>query len=323
MNEEYPAVFKEIANFIEEYDDFLVTAHFSPDGDAVGSCLGFASILNASGKKATVALEGGMPDRYAFLTNPGHIIDPKDVERERKYKNVVVLDIGSYNRIGHVTRIVADEPNILNIDHHPSNDGLGKVSYLDGTASSVCEIIYYLAKYLKIDIDPNIATYLYTGIMTDTGRFRFSNTTPTAFCACGELVKCGADPATITESVYFDLPRENIVALGKALNSLTFHGDGRLAVMEYLESPEIVDAEGFIDFALGIKSAQAAVFIRVLSDDRYKVSLRARDALDVKAIAEKYDGGGHSKAAGFRYRGDLEALKKELVTVMLAGLDAI
>jgi phosphoesterase RecJ-like protein len=124
----------------------------------------------------------------------------------------------------------------------------------------------------------------------------------------------------LTEAVYFDLPRSYIEALGKSLYSLQFLGDGRLALMEYLDRDEIEDAEGFIDFAIGVKGVKSAVFIRSMEDGRFKVSLRARDSLDVREIAESYGGGGHTKAAGFRFRGSLDQLKFDLIRKILERL---
>ena len=321
MKTKHQTDFEAVADFIISNDDFLITTHYSPDGDAIGCSLGFAEMLKALGKTFCVSIEGGLPEKYDFLPENTGVIDPLTTEVERKYTNLVVLDAGSYNRIGQSARLAADNPIVLNIDHHPSNDGFGEVSYVDCQASSVSEIIFHLAKYMKVPIGKDMAVYLYVGIMTDTGRFRFSNTTPATFRTCAELLECGAAPADITEHIYYDLPRSYIEALGKSLYNLEFHGNGLFALMEYLEEKEIEDAEGLIDYALGIRGVRAAAFIRLMQDGRFKVSLRARDSLNVSEIAESYGGGGHTKAAGFRFRGSLSELKVNLTETILSRLE--
>lgn len=321
MNDNFPDMFEKIAGFIAENDDFLVTAHFSPDGDAVGSVLAMGEMLGKLGKKRLIAIEGGLPEKYDFIDGKAAVVDPQAISNPGLCENAVILDAGSIKRIGTASKLVADGAGIVNIDHHISNDRFGNLAYVDSEASSTCEILYQLARYMEIPVDKDLASYLYVGIMTDTGRFRFANSTPRAFSICAELVACGAEPAELTDAVYYDLPRDYITALAKSLSSLGFHGDGRIALMEYLEAKEIEDAEGFIDFALGIREVKAAAFIRLIPDGRFKVSLRARDSLDVGAIAQSYGGGGHKKAAGFRYRGELETLKSGLVSTIISRLE--
>jgi len=321
MKMKHQTDFKIAADFISSNDVFLVTTHQAPDGDAIGCSLGFAEMLKVLRKEFCISIEGGLPEKYDFLPDNIEIIDPLQGDIGRKFTHLAVLDAGSYNRIGQSIKLADDNPIILNIDHHPSNDGFGEVSYVDCEASSVSEIIFHLAEYMKIPVGKDMASYLYMGIMTDTGRFRFSNTTSKTFRTCAELLECGADPAYITEHIYFDLPRSYIEALGKSLYNLEYYGNGLFALMEYLEDKEIEDAEGLIDYALGVRGVRAAAFIRLLKDGRFKVSLRARDSLDVSKIAETYDGGGHTKAAGFRFRGSLSELKTNLTETILARLE--
>jgi phosphoesterase RecJ-like protein len=313
-------IFPKIADFLVDCDDYLITTHFSPDGDAIGSCLGMGELLKSLGKKYIIVLEGGLPEKYDFIGNKVTVFDSSAVEFDRRYSKIIILDAGDYKRIGKTANLIVENPRILNIDHHLSNNGFGEVSYIEGDASSVSEILFNLARFMKVHISAEMASYLYIGVMTDTGRFRFSNTSASALKTCAELVALGAKPMELTEAVYFDLPRSYIEALGKSLYSLQFLGDGRLALMEYLDRDEIEDAEGFIDFAIGVKGVKSAVFIRSMEDGRFKVSLRARDSLDVREIAESYGGGGHTKAAGFRFRGSLDQLKFDLIRKILERL---
>ena len=305
-----------VIDFIKAHDDYLVTSHYAPDGDAVGSVLAMGRILELLGKRSTLAIEGGVPEKYHFLPGSSNILNPLYVDIGNRFSTAVALDVGSYNRIGKVSELLTDSPKILNIDHHATNDGFGEVSIVDSEASSVSEILFRMVNYAGIPLDPVLSTTLYTGIMTDTGRFRFSNTTSEVFQICAELITAGADPERITEQVYYNLPRVYMEALCKSLGSLRFYRRGSIAVMEYLEPEEIEDTEGFIDFATSVKDVEAAVFIRAMKDGRFKVSLRSKNYLDVRRIAENYGGGGHTHAAGFRFRGGFDELKHGLLKIL-------
>ena len=314
--------FQAAADFINGHDDFLVTTHYSPDGDAVGSCLGMSELLTRLGKRHISSIEGGLPEKYDFLHCDDRIIDPLVSKRSEKYGNIIILDAGDLVRIGKSSELLDASPRILNVDHHISNDGFGEVNYIDTEASSVAEIIYEIARFMSVEISQVMASYLYIGIMTDTGRFRFGNTSPKAMRICADLIELGAEPAELAEQIYHNLPVSYIEALGKSLNSLKFYGGGSFALIEYLDSREIEDAEGMVDFVLGMKGVRAAAFIRLMNDDRFKVSLRARDNLNVGEIAESFGGGGHRKAAGFRYRGKLSELKCTLEEIIISKLQA-
>jgi len=322
MIDKYPDIFSKIADFLKTRDDFLVTPHFAPDGDAIASSLGMAEMLKAMGKRCLVSIEAGLPEKYDFLKTGVRIFNPKTEESENKFRNAIILDAGSFERIGLTKKLLDVEINILNIDHHLSNDRFGHVNYIDGEACSTSEILYYLARYLKLDFTKELADYLYMGIMTDTGCFRFSNTSGRALRAAAELVDLGVNPSYMADCIYFDAPKQYISVLAKCLSSLQYFSEGRIALMQYMEKEEIEDAEGLIDIAIGTRGVRAAAFIRPMEDGRFKVSLRARDRIDVRAIAEQYGGGGHAKAAGFRYRGTLTELQERIIRELSEKLDA-
>ncbi|MBL7191871.1 DHH family phosphoesterase [bacterium] len=313
MKIDFDAEWRAVIDFIKANDDFLVTSHFSPDGDAVCSVLAMGEILERFDKKRTLAIEGGVPLKYGFLPGSPTVINPENIEISRRYSNLVVLDVGSFKRIGRIKDMISDNPRIINIDHHASENHFGEISIIDSAASSVCEMLYRFIEITDIELTPQLAAVLYTGIMTDTGRFRFNNTTPKVFGICAELVKAGAVPEKISHEVYYNLPKDYMEALAKTLSSLTFHREGVVAVMEYLDSKEIEDSEGIINYAISIRDVRVAVFIRISEDGRLKVSLRSQNSFDVKQIAESFGGGGHQQAAGFRYRGKLDDLKNALL----------
>ena len=322
MSENTPGSFVEIAEFISSEDDFIITTHFSPDGDAIGSSLGMGELLRIIGKNFRISIEGGLPEKYDFLGCTLNVLDPGSVDIEEEYTNALILDAATYDRIGRSKMMILEGAKIVNIDHHLSSDAFGFINYVDTTASSVAEILHCLAKHMRIEYSKEMANYLYLGLMTDTGRFRFSNTSPNTLLAASELVAQGADPSWLSESIFYDLPKSYVKALGRALDSLEYFEDETIAVMQYMTNEQIEDAEGIIDVAIGTRGVESAIFIRSIGDNKYKVSLRSRGKADVRQVAEIYGGGGHQKAAGFRYQGDLEDLKFRLVMELAERISA-
>ncbi len=318
---EYTGAFKEIVEFIESNDDFLITTHYSPDGDAIGSCLGMSEMLKFVGKRSLVAIEGGLPEKYDFLNIQVPIVNPQCSTGDRKYGNVIILDAGTFERIGACKFLLEDDSSIINIDHHLSNDEFGLINYIDVASSSVSEILFRLAKHMGVEFSSELATYLYLGIMTDTGRFRFSNTTPSALRTAGALVEAGADPSWLSDGIYYNLSRNYITALGQCLNNLEYYNGGSIALMQYMNKQELEDVEGLIDYVVGIRGVKVAAFLRAMEDGRFKVSLRSRCEVDVRRIAESFGGGGHQKAAGFRYRGSLNDLKIKVIQLFSQQLN--
>ncbi|MFN3821964.1 MAG: DHH family phosphoesterase, partial [bacterium] len=212
------------------------------------------------------------------------------------------------------------EAEILNIDHHHTIEPFGSVNWIFPEASATCEILFYLFKGLNIPITTNEANALFTGILTDTGRFRFSNTSSEALRICAELVEYGVNPGWVTENIYYNFPAEQMKALGVALQHLEFYSGGKIALMEIPWAFATDDTEGFVEYATSIEGVMLGALITQMGPGEWKVSLRSRVSLDVSKVAKFFGGGGHKKAAGFKYKGELERLKEELVSVLEKGL---
>ena len=164
-----------------------------------------------------------------------------------------------------------------------------------------------------MEIDKQIAYGLYVGILADTGRFRFTNTNARSFKICGEMVEKGVDPSWVTENVYYNQPIDSIQALAATLSSMELHFDGLVSLINLDNQYKQSDSEGFVEHASSVKGVAMAVFVRELDDEVYKVSLRSRCRIDVALVARKFGGGGHLKAAGFRYKGKREKLFMDLL----------
>ncbi|MBL7075196.1 bifunctional oligoribonuclease/PAP phosphatase NrnA [candidate division KSB1 bacterium] len=306
---------RRLEEFLLANDDFLITTHVNPDGDALCSVLIFHGLLLALGKRARVIINDRVFPKYRFLPN-SHLIQPvgklpKGVQK--KFKHAVILDCGELDRIGRVSELLEPQVKVLNIDHHTSNGQFGALNWVDPQKSSTAEMLYYLLKALGVTIDRGLAELIFVGVMTDTGRFRFSNTTQAVFQIAGEMVELGVNPQQAAEKVYFERSIRELKALGNFFLSLEPFFEGRVYLGYLKEGEKAIDTEGFANFAITIKGADMAGLIRGVKPNQFRVSLRARDRLSVSRIAEALGGGGHPNAAGYLTEGTLDQVRKTLL----------
>jgi bifunctional oligoribonuclease and PAP phosphatase NrnA len=290
-------------------DKLLLTTHENPDGDALGSLLAMYWILEELGKDVLMYMspdEFPLPWEYRGWTFDGLVgAPPEDVAQ----RTIVFLDCGNIDRMP-VDFLQAEGLHILNIDHHHDNTRFGTVNLVAPEASCTAEIVWRLAKELGAEITPPIADALYTGLVTDTGKFMYENTSPEAHRMAAELIEAGVEPHQVHRRLYEDLPFRRLQLLQRALASVERHDDGALTIAhlvkdDYEETGALeTDSEGVVDHMRAVEGTAVAVLVReLLSDDREglrKVSLRATDGrTDVSRIARDFGGGGHPQAAGF------------------------
>jgi phosphoesterase RecJ-like protein len=297
---------KEVLKHIEQRDRFLLTSHARPDGDAVGSALACCQILRSMGKEADVVLHDGVPRIYQPLPFADTVVRAERVNGN--YDAAIILECDSIQR----TRLEGLENRFLiSIDHHVSGRPFAHVNWIDPKAVATAEMVYRLAREAGVKISPEIATCLYTAVLTDTGSFMFEGTNEHTFALARELVLAGADPAHCARNVYFGHSTAKMRLLGAALSNL--HREGPLAwiwvtseQMERFGAKE-EDCEGLVNYALSIQDVEVAVFFRELPDGRYRVSLRSKGQLNVAKVAEQFGGGGHACASGCSLDGPLPA----------------
>ncbi|MFC1515599.1 bifunctional oligoribonuclease/PAP phosphatase NrnA [Thermodesulfobacteriota bacterium] len=297
---------------------FLVS-HAHPDGDALGSMIALGLAIEALGKKVTLFNVSPIPAVYRFLPAVDRIVRDTNAA---DYDIAFILDCGELKRIGKAVSIVRQIPVIINIDHHITNTRFGTYRLVDTSACATCEIVYRLIKKMAVPLDRAIATSLYTGILTDTGSFRFSNTNKTAFAICEEMIAHGVDPYDIARRVYGSYSLGRIKLLNLALNTIEISYNGKLSIMTVTQKmldrtdthPE--DVDGLINYARGIEDVKVAVLIQEhdngRGNNRYNVSLRSDGTVDVAEIAASFGGGGHVTAAGFNIESTLNAIKSEI-----------
>src|SRR5215471_7807612 len=291
---------------IERRRRFVLTSHARADGDAVGSTLACSEILRQLGKQSDVVLHGGVPRVYQSLPFSERVAHAERVNGS--YDAAILLECDSIQR----TRLNGLENQFLiNIDHHRSGKNFAHVNWVDPNAVATAEMVYKLAKQAGAKITPDMATCLYTAVLTDTGAFMFEGVNQHTFELARELVLAGADPVRCARPIYFGHSTAKLRLLGLALSAL--QREGALAwiwaTQEQMErtGAKEEDCEGLVNYALSIGDVEVAVFFRELPDGRFRVSLRSKGRLDVSSIAEEFGGGGHSCASGCSVKGPLHA----------------
>ncbi|HWF06391.1 MAG TPA: bifunctional oligoribonuclease/PAP phosphatase NrnA [Candidatus Angelobacter sp.] len=303
----------EVLQEIEKRQRFLVTAHARPDGDAVGSTLALAQILRKMGKSADVVLRDSVPVIYKPLPQSETIIHSSRGQGD--YDAAIILECDSIQR----TRLEGLEGQFLiNIDHHVSAKPFANINWIDSTAVATAELIFRLARAAQVKLTPEIATCLYTGLLTDTGAFCYSPTNACTFELAKFLVEHGADPGQIAQNVYFASPISKMRLLGAALarlereGAITWMSVTRQDMERFGALDE--DCEGLVNYALGIAGVEVALFFREVAKERVRVSLRSKGAINVAAIAEKFGGGGHECAGGFATEGPMEKAAERVLS---------
>jgi phosphoesterase RecJ-like protein len=305
------------AEAIRGGERFLVTTHENPDGDALGSMLAMKLALDQLGKDSSMLLVGDapLPGEYSFMPLEGLLRRLPDDASERI---LLALDCANESRIGPDPEVLQLSPLVVNIDHHHDNSLFGDVNVIDAKASSTGELLRDLFHGLEIELTPAIAGALYIALVTDTGRFQYTNTTPKSLRLAAELVEAGADLHRIFQGVYESVQFAKLKLLARALERAQVYEGGRL-VVSYLLRDDFQEvgaaepySEGIIDYLRAVEGADMAVLIREpprSGGPLHRVSLRAsHDELDVSAIARKSDGGGHRQAAGFSSEASIEEI---------------
>ncbi|MBW1821189.1 MAG: bifunctional oligoribonuclease/PAP phosphatase NrnA [Deltaproteobacteria bacterium] len=316
-----------IINQLLSSNHVLLASHTNPDGDAVGSTIAMGLLLGATEKKITLYNESSIPAVYRFLPHVEMI--ENSINTVDDFDTAIILDCTSLQRIGTAASMVNDIPVIINIDHHISNSCFGNFQLIDTSASSTAEIVYRLIKKMDVAIDKAIATSIYTGILTDTGSFRFSNTNQAAFAICREMVEKGVEPSDVARHVYGRYSLGRIKLLNLALDSIEMFHNGKLSIMTITQEmlnktgTRAEDIDGLINYARRIEDVKIAALIHekqngrhnLKDSGRYHVSLRSDGSVDVAAMAASFGGGGHISAAGFDVQSCLTDIKSDIANL--------
>lgn len=300
----------------------LCLGHVHPDGDVLGTLLALGLALGTAGASVTLAGPHPIPGVLAFLpgsdrwqvwkTAPG----PFDI--------IVMTDCPNPGRSeGLLEGARGPQSRVLNIDHHPDNHRYGSVDWIDPSAAATGEMIFDLIVALGLPLTPAIALNLFTAVHTDTGSFRYSNTTPRTFRIAAELAAAGADPALVSDRLYQQRGRHALVQLGSVLRRVQVSDDGQVAwltVPKDLVPPELIEAEDLVSYPRSIGGVKVAVLLREEAPGTVKASLRAKGEVAVNIIAHRFGGGGHENAAGCTLSGTLDEAAATLLQAVREAL---
>lgn len=302
---------EEIKNSILNANKIGITFHTSPDGDAMGSALGLLNGLRAIGKNAYITSRDVIGDNLSFLPL-GREVDGLTESPTEGTDLVIVVDCGNVERIS--SDLSSYNGTVVNIDHHLSNEMYGDLNYVDTKAAATAEIIYELLVSIgfKFDVEDkllkDIGTCLYTSLVTDTGSFRHSNVTKRTHEIAGALKGVGVNNTLIHTNLFENTPINKVKLFGEALCKMELYFNGKVAViaipLELLKrlDMEKADTSDIISTILSIEGVEAAILLKEVEDGA-KASLRSKDKVDVRKVAEIFGGGGHIKAAGVMQRG--------------------
>jgi bifunctional oligoribonuclease and PAP phosphatase NrnA len=310
--------FHEIAGAINRAKRIVILSHVRPDCDAIGSQLALLLSIQQLGKEVKAWNEDGLPESYRFLEKSNLIQQPPGEPEE--FDLAIALDTASQQRLGTTLHAIRHANQWINIDHHASNPGYGDLVYIDTVAPATGQIVYEFIRTQKLPFSRAAADALYAAISTDTGSFRYSNTTARTFEIAGELIRSGARAATIANKLYESYPKRRVQLLGQLLPQASFDLDDRVASMsltnELKERLQIQpdDIDGLIDYVRAVDTVVVAVFFEELADGKIRLSMRSKDdRVDVNKICGEFGGGGHPRAAGARIRGNMEEVRSKVL----------
>ena len=298
-----------IVRELKENDRFLVATHVNPDGDAIGSLGAVCLVLEGMGKEVVAYCQDQVPGFLRFLPYSDRIVH--HLPSSDGFDVAVVLDCGELERLGAATQAIQRVQKIIHIDHHRSGNDFGTLNLVEPERSSTAEILYDMFEAIPVELSREAAENLYTAILTDTGSFRFANTTARALSIAGAMVSRGVEPDKVASAVYDCMSPGRLRLLGLSLDTLTIRAQGRLAAMWVTHQmlaetgTTAADTDGFVNYPRSITSSEIAILFREIDADRVNVSLRSRGTQDVAEFARMYQGGGHQNAAAFRLQGPL------------------
>ncbi|HTL46917.1 MAG TPA: bifunctional oligoribonuclease/PAP phosphatase NrnA [Verrucomicrobiae bacterium] len=316
---------KPLAAALKKYDRFLLSCHVIPEGDAIGSMLAMQTLLQKLGKKTMLVCQDSFPERLSCLSNKGWQ-EVRHLKSRPEFEAMVLTDCPTLPRIGSVKSVLRPSTVIFNIDHHISNSNFGHFNYIRPDAAATAEVVYDIYEELKVPINKETAKNLYVGLATDTGSFKYSNTTARSHEVAARLIATGINIEKINDDLHGTYSLSTMKLYSRLLGRVRTAGGGSIGWVgmkrEDLKESGATheDAEGFIDFLRYIKPVKVAFFMSELgsgkNDKAIRVSFRAKGPYDVNKVATHFNGGGHKKAAGCTIHAPMKEAERRIVETL-------
>ncbi len=306
-----------IIEILKEADRFYLISHMQPDGDSIGSLLAMSEGLKDLGKQVRLFTPGHIPRQYSFLKGAEEV--EHDITDYDPEVTAIVLDSSDSERLGILKEAFMGCQTIINIDHHVTNQWFGTLNLVDPDASATGEIVFLLLKEIGVDLSYSIAESLYVAISTDTGSFKYDNTTSVTHRVVAELLECGLSPGALSQRVFDERPISFYFLLKEAISSFEMYADRRIALMtlsrdiRQRSGASTDELEGIVNYTRNIEGVELGILFYVENKDEVKVGFRSK-MMDVSVLAGKFNGGGHARAAGCRVYEDYQTVKEKVLT---------
>lgn len=323
--EQYEKQLEEAIAFIKGYSSFLIVSHVNPDGDAISSSSAVAWCLKQLGKQAIIINESELPKRLNYLYRYDSILR-YEPQMELAFDAVIAVDCADDSRMGKIAELLNAETPILNIDHHATNNNFGRVNVVHAEAAATVQILFDLFNYMQLNIDIECGTALYTGLITDTGGFRYSNTSPEVMKMASDLLAIGVSGHKLADTLLEKMTIGKLKILQLALSRITFSEDEKIGWVHIDKddlsncNAEPEDLEGIVNYVLNVDGIEVAILFKETKTGAYKASLRSAGHVDVAAICQSFGGGGHVRAAGCTLDQSLNTCIEQLVSEIRKAL---
>lgn len=321
--------FESLRSLLREGMTTIVMPHLNPDGDAIGSSIALADLLESYGHQVYLVTHDEIPQNLRFLLNRKYYqVDGLLNQGINSFDAAFVVDCGDKTRIQDRESILGFCKKVIVIDHHVTHVHFGDVTIADYQASSTGELIHRLYNYFETPFTPHAMAALYTAMSTDTGSFKYSNTTPYVLRAVADFIENGFDTTDCVTEVYQNRPYVQYSVQYEALQRLVLAADGKVAFSfldyETLKKNQFSnhDTDGLVELFRDIQGVEVSCFARAVSENAYKLSLRSKGRVDVSQVSLIYGGGGHVRASGCTITGTIDSVKTEIIEVLSKALDA-
>lgn len=312
---------KKIASILKTKQDITIVTHISPDGDALGSSFALHEALRCMGIASRVVLTEPLPTYFSFTH-----WQPTQYTPDMQAETVVALDCGDPKRLGEAEALLSQAQTILMIDHHKTGIPFGDVSFVDPACSATGEIVFSLLSLLQVPLTPETAAALYIAISTDTGGFRFANTTSQTHQIVSRLLTQPFDAAKINRFLYDCVPYAKLKLTALALDSLELYADGKIAVLSITldmlrqSGAAQEDTEGLTDYTRMVQGVEIGILLKEKDRNEVKISLRSNEYADVSNVAKLFGGGGHYRASGCVISAAIAQAKEQIVAAAAQAL---
>lgn len=316
----------EVVEILRGYDRFIVVSHVNPDGDAVGSLLGLYLALKEMGKQAWALAKEPLPEIFDFLPGSGDVL-VGEVAEEVNPQWIVSLDVASRERISGSIDGFRDGVKVINIDHHPTNPHFGDVNLVEPALSSTAELVFRVLRRLVHTVSPQVGMCLYTGIITDTGCFRYAGVTSETLNLAAEILNTGFDPYVVSRSLFEEYPLSRLFLERVMLERIQVVLDGRVLVSVLYPDDfdrlgaAMSEAENLVNRLRENQGIEVGILFIGLPSGAYRVSFRSKGRVDVSSVAKTLGGGGHRGAAGLRSELPFEELKSRIIELVGRALE--